>query len=143
MKSLLLTYLSVTQDELLTTTECIRPYMVQAMKIEVAPWIRDYVTSMEELYCELSLEKINNKPHGKEYKTLEKYQDLFEGLPVPCKKILLKGDPGIGKTTLVKKIAWDWAKRHFRGVSVVFFVYLKSVKIEESIEIAIIQQMPE
>ena len=133
----------MTQAELSTIARKLRPFMEQAMKIEVAPWIRDYVTNMDELYCELILEKINNKPYGKEYKTLEKYQDLFEGLPVPCKKILIKGDPGIGKTTLVKKIAWDWAKGHFREVSVVFFVYLKSVKKDETIEIAIIQQMPE
>ena len=117
--------------------------MVQAMKIEVAPWIRDYVTNMEELYCELTLEKLNNMPYGRKYIILKKYQLMFEGNSVPCKKILIKGDPGIGKTTLVKKIAWDWAKTHFKKVSVVFFVYLKSVKPDETIEIAIIQQMLE
>ena len=79
----------------------------------------------------------------KSTKTLEKYLFMFEYTPAPCKKILIRGDPGIGKTSLVKKIAWDWAKRQFKKVSVVFFVYLKSVKPDETIEIAIIQQMPE
>ena len=143
MNSLIRKYLPVTQEELLTTAESIRPYMELAMKIEVAPWIRDYVTNMEELYSELTLEKLNNMAYGREYKTLEKYILMFEYTSVPCKKILIKGDPGIGKTSLVKKIAWDWAKGHFTNVSVVFFVYLKSVKPDETIEIAIIQQMPE
>ena len=113
------------------------------MKIEVAPWIRDYVTNMEELYCELVLEKLNNRPSGKEPETLARYQLMFKGRSVSSKKILIKGDPGIGKTTLVKKIAWDWAKGQFSKISIVFFLYLKSVKPDEAIENAIIEQMPE
>ena len=35
----------------------IRPFTEQAMKIEVAPWIKDYVVDMDELYTELTLEK--------------------------------------------------------------------------------------
>ena len=39
------------------------------MKIEVAPWIRDYVVDMEELYTELKLDKNwNNKPCGMDSK---------------------------------------------------------------------------
>ena len=81
--------------------------------------------------------------YGREYKTLDKYLFMFKGKSVPCKKILIKGDPGIGKTTLVKKIAWDWAKEEFTEVSVVFFLHLKSVKPDVAIENAIIEQMPE
>ena len=133
----------MTQGELSTIASKLRSFMEQAMKIEVAPWIRDYVTNMEELCCELILEKINNMAYGREYKTLEKYIFMFEGKSVPCKKILIKGDPGIGKTSLVKKIAWDWAKKEFTEVSVVFFLHLKSVKPDVAIENAIIEQMPE
>ena len=113
------------------------------MKIEVAPWIRDYVTNMEELYCELTLEKINNKPYGSVGETLARYQLLFQAVSVPSKKILIKGDPGFGKTTLVKKIAWDWAKRVFTKVYAVFFLFLKRVKQDQTIENAIIEQMHE
>ena len=108
--------------------EKLRPWTQRAMKIEVAPWIRDYVTEMQELYCELLLEKVAYKPYGEEKVKVRKYQDLFhEDAEVPD-KILAKGDPGMGKTTLSKKIAWDWAKNDFKKVSIVLFLLLKSVR---------------
>ena len=92
------------------------------MKIEVAPWIRDYVVEMQELYCELTLEQLSYKPFGKSKTKIENYSDLFdENAQVPS-KILAKADPGMGKTTLAKKIAWDWAKNDFRKVSIVLFL---------------------
>ena len=48
----------------------------------------------------------------------------------------------MGKTSLVKKIAWDWARRLLTKVSIVFFVFLKSVKPSDLIEDAIMWQNP-
>ena len=55
----------------------IRPFTEQAMKIEVAPWISDYVVDMDELYTELSLEKIDNKLRGEKATVVEDYKELF------------------------------------------------------------------
>ena len=38
--------LSVTEEEFQTLAENLRPHMERAMKIEVAPWIKEYVTDM-------------------------------------------------------------------------------------------------
>ena len=135
-------------EELISLAEQLLPYTKQAMKIEVAPWITDYVVDMEELYTELTLEKIHNRVTGEDVKTLGHYRKLLseiktevfneknQGSFFPDKKsmnlikkdigvntgigkntktqtwkgqkILFKGDPGMGKTTLMKKIAWDW-----------------------------------
>ena len=62
---------------------------------------------------------------------------------VKGKKILVKGKPGIGKTTLLKKVGWDWAKGIFQTFTIVFFVFLKLVKPGDAIENVIIDQMPE
>ena len=45
------------------------------------------------------------------------------------------------KTSLVKEITWDWAKRLSVNVCIVFFVFLKLVKPGDLIEESIIQQM--
>ena len=131
------------------------------MKIEVAPWIRDYVVDMEDLYTEVVLEKLDYKPTGEYTRVLNNYRDLFSrNVQVPTDpfclegflaakrlrlndyKIVLKGDPGMGKTTLCKKIAWDWARKLFTEYDIVFFVYLKFVNQQDGIENIIIKQNP-
>ena len=57
-------------------------------------------------------------------------------------KVLLNGDPGMGKTTLAKKVALDWAKELFTQYSLVFLVFLNLVAPGDSIEAAILQQHP-
>ena len=95
---------------MISLAEELRPYTQDAMKIEMAPWVRDYNVNMEDLYSELSLEKIENKPTGLQGQRLDGYTDMFKESKYEkfrVKKILLKGDPGMGKTTLSKKIGWD------------------------------------
>ena len=126
------------------------------MKIELAPWIREYVTDMDNLYSELTLEKLDNTPYGNEPNKLDTYKELFmdpgpsesqsganvRQKKIPRKTILFKGDPGMGKTTLVKKVTFDWAKGIFNAVSIVFFVSLKLVNPGDAIENVIIDQTP-
>ena len=77
------------------------------MKIEVAPWMQGYDVQMEELYTELTLEKIDNKALGQETQKPDDYKRLFQSNYTPAKKILGKAEPGKGKTRLSKKIAYD------------------------------------
>ena len=148
-------------EELVCIAEQIRPHMERAMKIEVAPWIRDYVVDMEDLYTEVVLEKLDYKLTGEVRRVLSDYSELFarideepnnpfciggflaaKRLRLNDYKIVLKGDPGMGKTTLCKKIAWDWARKLFTEYHIVFFVYLKFVKPQDAIESVIMKQNP-
>ena len=46
--------------------------------MEPAPWIKDYVVDMEELYTELTLEKVDARNFSdQERKKLENYKELF------------------------------------------------------------------
>ena len=112
------------------------------MKIEKAPWIKKHFCDMEDLYTELTLEKIRNKPTGLLCERLSGYAELFVER-LMTKRVLFKGDPGMGKSTLMKKIAWDWAKGFFKVFIFVFVVFLKLVKPDDTIEKAIIDQYPE
>ena len=58
------------------------------------------------------------------------------------KRILVKADPGMGKTTLSRKIAWDWAMGILNDFTIVFLVTVKLIKPGQSIEDAIIAQTP-
>ena len=148
-------------EELACIAEQIRPHMERAMKIEVAPWIRDYMVDMEDLYTEVVLEKLDYKLTGEVRRVLSDYSELFKRadqepddpsdlggflaakqLRLNDFKIVLKGDPGMGKTTLCKKIAWDWARKLFKEYHIVFFVYLKFVKPQDVIESVIMKQNP-
>ena len=148
--------LVVTRNELLNLAEDLCPHTAKSMKMEPVPWIRDCLVDMEDLYTELTLEKIDERLYRQERRKLENYKELFAwhnpGMLAyldiryycpnfgPKIKILIKGDPGMGKTSLMKKIAWDWANRLFTKVSIVFFVFLKLVRAGDFIEDTIIKQ---
>ena len=106
---------------------------------------------MKDVYTDLTLEKIENQPTGPEGKIVEDYKELFGDKnekngdmseKKPGKKVLLKADPGMGKTTFGKHLAYDWAKGLFTAFTIVFLVSLKLVKPGDAIENIIIQQTP-
>ena len=79
--------------------ERLKPFAEQKMKIEPFPWFEGYLVNMDELYTELTLEKVEMKLLGEERRRLGGYQEMFD-----CnksnpndKKVLMKSDPGIGK----------------------------------------------
>ena len=111
------------------------------MKIEPFPWLRDYYVDMNKLYTELTLEKIENEVLRVKELTLKDYKEMFDNKIRD--KILIQGDPGMGKTTLLKKVGWDWARGMFKIFSMVFFVFLKFVQPDETIETVILKQNPE
>ena len=49
-------------EEFESISEDLRPHTERVMKIEVAPWIKDYVADMDKLYTELKLEKVDKRP---------------------------------------------------------------------------------
>ena len=119
----------------------------------MAPWAKAYTGDIDEVYTELALEKIENEPTGPEGKRIDDYKELFKyekgdgsvkelKKSKKSKKILMKGVAGNGKTTLAKKVAYDWAKGIFTAISIVFFVSMKLVKPGDAIENIIIRQTP-
>ena len=114
---------------------------------EIAPWAKDFTLKLEDVQTRLDVvrcrgEKVN-------WKTSE-YSEMFEetqpremhGLQVlqKLRKILVKGRLGHGKSTLAKNIVYDWAKGLFKRFSIVFFISMKLVKPDDTIENMIIDQ---
>ena len=151
------------EEEFARFAEEMKPYIEDGMKIEIAPWAKGYSVNIKDIYTDLTLEKIDNHPTGPKRHRIERYTDIFEdsilsgmGDGNECgqsvaqisvqkkrsKKILLKGDPGMGKSSFLKKVAWDWARGTFVTFTIVFFVFLKLVKPGDAIENVIIDQNP-
>ena len=131
------------------------------MKIEMAPWAKAYAVDIDKLYTELTLKKIENEPSGPRGTKFTEYTKLFEDKLISAsdranqcsttkttivkhrrKKVLIKGHPGKGKTTLMKKMGWDWAAGIFKKFSIFFFIFLKLVRPQETIENVIIHHHP-
>ena len=154
----------LSEKEMLALADELKPDVQERMKIEMAPWVKGYAVDMDELYTELTLELTENKASGPEYTKINDFKLLFEDKLTSTvndavhtsvlgvrtkpfskprrKKILIKGDPGKGKTTLMKKMGWDWATGMFKKFSFVFFVFLKLVRPQETIENVVIRQHP-
>ena len=62
---------------MLNLAEDLRPHTAKRMKMEPVPWIEDRVVDMEELYTELSVEKIDEKLFRVKRTKLENYKELF------------------------------------------------------------------
>ena len=48
------------------------------MKMEPTPWIKDYEVEMDKLYCELTLEKLENDVSEVKRRPLANYKELFD-----------------------------------------------------------------
>ena len=129
--------LILVEDEFVEIAKNMKPHMERRMKIEPFPWLRDYYVDMNKLYTKLTLYEIENTVCGENPKKISRYIQLFK--TSERNKILIKGDPWTGKTTLVKKMTFDWTKGVFEVYFIVFYVGQKFVEQEESIEKIILQ----
>ena len=138
-------YLCIAEEEFLSIAEKLKPFTEEKMKIEPFPWYEGYLINMDEMYTELTLEKVERQLLGEETWSLQTYEDMFNCNKSEHKnrKILIKADPGMGKTTLGRKMSWDWARGMFKNFPIVLLVALKFVQPGDPIETVIIEQHSE
>ena len=97
-----------------------------------------------KLHTDSVLDRVENTPTGEEFKPVSNYRELFllDPTDIMGKKVLVTGDPGKGKSTFVKKIAWDWSRGVFVDITLVLVVQQKLVESDDSFESIIIRQCP-
>ena len=120
----------------------------RTLKTAMAPWAEECSVSLDEVQCNLRLLCLNGRPTNV---LLDNYKELFEGkgkwgeegeseererqricdslsnrnVQEPNNRILIMGDGGLGKSTLAKKIAYDWAVNRFKRFAVVLYIDMR------------------
>ncbi len=97
-------------DEVEKVADLIKPDVEERMNIQRIPWIPGDTMEMDDMYHNVGIVKEVKAADRIIQEDIEDYQNIFEGTDHDKKKqrkrVLLKGNPGIGKSTLISKMAY-------------------------------------
>ena len=105
------------------------------------PWKDDeWALKLSDVYTELQIETYTRR--GKiQAKRLKDHKELFKDMRPTGTRILVKGDPGCGKTTFAHFLAYSWAMGDLEFFEAVFVIKLKFTNREQTIEDMIVHQI--
>ena len=132
------------------TDEVIRKYLLSrqqklcrnANRFTPATWTTRYEVDIAHMFTDLDLLKENKMKQDAKPTTLEEVLDIIKSTPA-C-KVLIEGEGGIGKSTLLRYIAYNWATKEsdetFKG-KIVFLVNIRDIDKGKSILDAMLHQI--
>ena len=111
-------------------------YKKRAISLQPLPWLDTPLFELDNVYTKLGIIRRENKRAQLTNRTVE-LSDIFddhEHKSVKPRTILIEGSPGMGKTTLSLKIAYDWAMKKmpekFPSIQLVFLIKCRDMKCD-------------
>ncbi len=114
-----------------------KPDVEERMKIQRVPWLPADTMEFRDVFIPLQISREVRMPSMVKREHLENYAEMFDNKilnehdtkrrKVNRRKVLVKGGPGIGKSTLASKIAYDWATSTWNTFALIFFISMKVV----------------
>ena len=106
------------------------------------PWMGDeWALKLSDVYTELQIETYTGPGEIIQAERLKDHKDLFKYMRSEGMRILVKGEPGSGKTTFARFLAYSWAKGKLELFDAVFVIKLKFTKKGQTIEDMIMDQI--
>ncbi|XP_033646468.1 NACHT, LRR and PYD domains-containing protein 10-like [Asterias rubens] len=107
--------------------------------VQMLPLVDDSKRHIMDIYSKLCLDELVDTRRKTQHKKISSYEEIFhfqtrEGNPI--KRIVASGSAGIGKTTLIDKIAYDWAMGNSETLNKFKLVFaLKMCSLKQSTEL--------
>ncbi|XP_038066745.1 NACHT, LRR and PYD domains-containing protein 3-like [Patiria miniata] len=113
--------------------EFIKYYQDEMSVVPFLPWLRKEASRINDIYVKLKLQEKQYRAGRVVQRAINSHEDMFkleykDGKPV--RFILLSGIAGSGKTTIVSKIATDWAEQK-PGSQLSKFTFLVALSMRE------------
>ncbi|XP_033646471.1 NACHT, LRR and PYD domains-containing protein 3-like [Asterias rubens] len=123
-----------------------KKYTSTGSYVQMLPMVDDSKRHIMDIYTKLCLDELVDKSGKIQHKKINSYEEIFhfqtrEGYPI--KRIVVSGSAGIGKTTLIDKIAYDWAMGNSETLNkfkLVFAFKMHSLQQSSNLEDAIFSE---
>ncbi|XP_072029762.1 uncharacterized protein [Amphiura filiformis] len=123
-------------------------YLNKLCKKQLFPWECESYVDLNDIYVQLTVDKVIPKPNKTIKIPLQFYHLIFEHNEEQ-RRFILEGRPGLGKSTLCSKIAHDWCHRlddkdrnsPLNHIELLFVLELGKVDYKSNIEEEIVKQL--
>ncbi|XP_033646472.1 protein NLRC5-like [Asterias rubens] len=123
-----------------------KKYTSTGSYIQMLPLVDDSKRHIMDIYTKLCLDELVDTREKIHHKKINSCEEIFhfqtrEGYPI--KRIVVSGSAGIGKTTLIDKVAYDWARGNSETLNkfkLVFALKMHSLQQSSNLEDAIFSE---
>ena len=115
-----------TEEDFADIAEGLAEHAARTMTIEPIPWLKNYTVKMEDLFTDLTVEKIQNKPTGPTGQVINDYKELFSKIHRSEKRrfrkvsrgnrILVTADPGVREKYILQENYLGLGQRAFHNI---------------------------